>query len=177
MMPNIWSWPAWAGPRERSVQWWPPQESAGPGVEQWDIVGGGRILISRLGPLVVELFHCYSWQMFPNYFHVLNTAITFQELTREGDPEEQWTWPPGRSDALGSLAAHQARWKEAAWGSCCAWGGRGEGNENYFHLRFYDLELDWCHNATQAGSGEESEEEEDDSDGEEGPRGRMCTQS
>lgn len=30
---------------------------------------------------------------------------------------------------------------------------------------------------TQAGSGEESEEEEDDSDGEEGPRGRMCTQS
>ena len=30
---------------------------------------------------------------------------------------------------------------------------------------------------TQVGSGEESEEEEDDSDGEEGPRGRMCTQS
>jgi len=29
----------------------------------------------------------------------------------------------------------------------------------------------------EAGSGEESEEEEDDSDGEEGPRGRMCTQS
>ena len=29
----------------------------------------------------------------------------------------------------------------------------------------------------QAGSGEESEEEDDDSDGEEGPRGRMCTQS
>ena len=171
-MQNNWSWPAWAGPRERSVQWWPPQESAGPGVEQWDIVGGGRILISRLGPLVVELFHCYSWQIL---LPCVVTAITFQELTREGDPEEQWTWPPGRSDALGSLAAHQARWKEAAWGSCCAWGGRGEGN--YFHLRFYDLELDWCHNTTQAGSGEESEEEEDDSDGEEGPRGRMCTQS
>ena len=32
-------------------------------------------------------------------------------------------------------------------------------------------------NIIQAGSGEESEEEEDDSDGEEGPRGRMCTQS
>ena len=29
----------------------------------------------------------------------------------------------------------------------------------------------------QAGIGEESEEEDDDSDGEEGPRGRMCTQS
>jgi len=29
----------------------------------------------------------------------------------------------------------------------------------------------------EAGSGEESEEEDDDSDGEEGPRGRMCTQS
>jgi len=29
----------------------------------------------------------------------------------------------------------------------------------------------------EVGSGEESEEEEDDSDGEEGPRGRMCTQS
>ena len=48
-------------------------------------MGGGRILISRLGPLVVELFHCYSWQMFP----CVVTAITFQELTREGDPEEQ----------------------------------------------------------------------------------------
>ena len=170
-MPNIWSWPAWAGPRERSVQWWPPQESAGPGVEQWDIVGGGRILISRLGPLVVELFHCYSWQMFPCVEYSNNFSGTY----KRGRPRGTVNLTPWTVRCSGFFGGTSGAPKGGGVRQLLRVGRRRWGEWKLFP--FYDLELDWCHNTTQAGSGEESEEEEDDSDGEEGPRGRMCTQS